>query len=87
MIWKSTMHAKKKEKACAVVYLGFRGQISTSASKLSKLVRKSFHREELLLLMLTWKLWKISLLLHVLCNTAYIKCSGNFTDLDYIKII
>lgn len=27
-------------KACAVVYIGFRGQISTSASELSKLVRK-----------------------------------------------
>lgn len=28
-----------------------------------------------------------SLLLHVLCNTEYIKCSANFNVLDYIKII
>lgn len=50
-------HAYKK--ACALVCLGFRGQISTSASELSKLVRKSFSKEELLLSVLKFKLRKI----------------------------
>lgn len=56
---KNPTKPKTPMKACPVVYLGFRGQISASASKLSKLVKKSFHKEELLLLMLTWKLWKV----------------------------
>lgn len=78
-------HACKK--ACAVVYLGFRGQISTSASELSKLVRKSFSKGEMLLSVLKFKLWKIRfLLLNVLCNTMFMKCSAYFNHLDHIKI-
>jgi len=47
-------HACKK--ASAFVYLGFRGQISTSASKLSKFVRRSFSTEESLLSVLKFRL-------------------------------